>query len=81
MPGDDEYRKAVTGKYTVDVKSMRTYLTIDPKNEAEHFDVERGATQHRDTRSDPAVRFATNIASESLKEGNVGRVNMLGTEW
>ena len=63
----------MTGQYTVDIKEMKAWLTKDPTNEAEHFDVERGATQKRDTRSDPAIKFATNIATESLKEGNDGR--------
>ena len=51
---------------------MKAYLTSDPENKAEHYDVERGNSQQRDTRSDPAIKFATNITAESLKEGNDG---------
>ena len=69
---DDAHRYAVTGQFTVDLKAMRAYLTSDPDNKEEHYDVERGATFKRDTRSDPSVKFATNIAAESLKEGNSG---------
>ena len=55
---------------------MKAYLTSDPENKAEHYDVERGNSQQRDTRSDPAIKFATNIAAESLKEGNDGSMNL-----
>ena len=81
LPGDDENRLAVTGLYTVDVVAMRAWLTKDPKNEAEHYDVERGTLHQRDTRSDPAIKFATNIAAESLKEGNDGQFRWLSTKW
>ena len=54
---------------------------MDPANEAEHFDIERGASQQRDTRSDPAAKFAGNIASESLKEGNEGQYLWLAVKW
>ena len=60
---------------------MRAFLTIDPDNKEEHFDVERATVQKRDTRSDPAIKFAANIAANSLKEGNEGRYNYLGNEF
>ena len=56
-------------------------MTIDPDNQEEHFDVERATVQKRDTRSDADVRYAMNIAANSLKEGNEGRYNYLGTEF
>ena len=68
--GNKKHRYVITGQYTIDLKEMKAWLTMDSANEAEHFDIERGATLHRDTRSDPAIKFATNIAAESLKEGN-----------
>ena len=52
---------------------MSAFLTIDPDNKEEHFDVERATVQKRDTRSDADVRYAMNIAANSLKEGNKGR--------
>ena len=60
---------------------MRAFLTIDPDNKEEHFDVERATVQKRDTRSDPAIKFAANIAANSLKEGNEGRLNYLGNKF
>ena len=60
---------------------MNGYLTLEPDNKDEHFDLERAASHFRDARSDPAIKYATNIAAESLKAGNLGRPNMLGTEW
>ena len=60
---------------------MKAYLTNDPDNKEEHYDVERGAIQQRDSRSDPSLKFATNIADESLKVGNRGGSNKLGTMW
>ena len=60
---------------------MKAYLHKDKDDESKHIDVERGATQKRDTRSDPAIKFASNIAAESLKEGNDGRYLWLGLKW
>ena len=60
---------------------MKAYLHKDKDDESKHIDVERGATQKRDTRSDPSIKFAGNIASESLKEGNDGRYEWLAAKW
>ena len=60
---------------------MKAHLTMDPENKEEQFDIERGSTHHRDGRSDPAIKFATNIASESIKTGNRGVPNKLARDW
>ena len=78
---DDEHRYACPGRYTVDLKLMRAYLTEEPDNQEEHFDVERASVQKRDTRSDADVRYAMNIAANSLKEGNKNEFNYLGTKF
>ena len=60
---------------------MKAFSTVDPENVEEHFDVERCDTHHRDNRSDPANKFASNIAAESLKLGNDGKWNWLSGQW
>ena len=60
---------------------MKAFSTVDPENVEEHFDVERCDTHHRDNRSDPANKFASNIANDSLKIGNIGFPNILGYNW
>ena len=82
MPGDDEHRYAVTGQYTVDVVAMKAFLTSDPLNHEEFYDVERGTIQQRDRRSDPDLKFASNIAGESIVGGKfTDASNKLGAEW
>ena len=77
----ENYRFVNLGKYTVNVESLSGYETIHKEDEKYHFKVVREEIQNRSGRSDPHSRFATNIAEESVKEGNVGYANMIGTEW
>ena len=64
-----------------ETRTGRLKCDKDKDDEAKHIDVERGATQQRDTRSDPSIKFAGNIAAESLKEGNDGRYQWLAAKW
>ena len=80
--GDEQFQFANAGMYTVNFKRMIAILTYDIENKNEEYIVERAETHHRSKRSDPAGKFSTNIAAESLKDGNKnGYINYLGDEW
>ena len=60
---------------------MEASLTSDPDNKNEKFRVERAETHHRKLRSDPATKFALDIAAKSLKKGNPKGRNWLKKQW
>ena len=78
-PEDAKNCKVNLGFYTIDFKSERVYQTADPANKEEQYEFAE-ATNHERERSDPS-RFFTNIADESLKQGNEGEQNKLGSDW
>ena len=59
---------------------MKVYQTSDPANSEEQFEFKEVSTQTRDFRSDQS-RNTINIATESLKHGNKGVYNKLGSDW
>ena len=68
------------GFYSIDFKTKKVYQTADPANSEEQYEFAE-ATAHERERSDPS-RFITNIADQSLKQGNDGGIeNKLGRDW
>ena len=80
-PDDVRNSFANLGFYSIDFKSKKVYQTADPANKEEQFEFAE-ATAHERERSDPS-RFLTNIADDSLKQGNNGEEynNKLGNDW
>ena len=68
------------GFYTIDLKTNVVFQTTNPDNADERYEFAEESSQKREFRSDPS-RFATNIATSSLKHGNDGERNKLGKDW
>ena len=79
-PADKETQKVNLGKYSVEFKSSKVFLTLDPTNEDETFEFSEDTSQKRQFRCDTS-KFASNIATASLKHGNNGQRNKIGEDW
>ena len=70
-PNSYEHRQVMLDHRTIDFKDKAVFLSTQPDNIDERYEFAEESSQKRDFRSDPS-RFATNIATESLKHGNNG---------
>ena len=65
---------------SIDFKDKAVFLSTHLDNVDERYEFAEESSQKCDFRSDSS-RFATNIATESLKHGNNGERNKLGMDW
>ena len=79
-PQNKDYQEVNLGETVVDFLAQRAYKKDCKDIPEEQYEFEEVFTQKRDFRNDPS-RFATNIATDSLKHGNDGEYNKLGWDW